>query len=855
MKKIFSLMALLLVFSAAHAQYMLKVQLKDGRYDLFQVDCTDKVSWEDHFFEPGKILMNVYGRKVGLSNIWSLGYSTDEIEEVTIVETNPVAPASEQNTFELDEQTASVNMVNYSIIFGPSVIEGQKKLSVTRIDNAPEPDDLEGGVNYMITYDFDLEGIHDLNGVVEIRIPVTKKCFAAYRNMETGKWEPVLNYYDSQTREMVIISDHLSTYSVFDVENEHKRTAMLKYWGIDPTRPVDINKVAETFAKVAKADNPTYAAIDAFASKEFTLVNLGIGWYPALIEDMGFKKDIFAKSCDILGKMGTAWSVVQFGNLLRTGDDTEVAQGAIRLIIDTAVKPAIEKRLVGYKFVFSLGMTALALLDFELQYFKQEVDNTVKTLYQNAYNLYFSRGSGYPHIGGYGYRSAVDWYNLIAPLFLDSDMSQEEITQRIDEMVKEYVNQPWRDTDGLNEALSDCRGSWPFWVEIREKGRKEISENHRKELYSGVLKSVITNINRKYMSKANDELNKIYEECVEMMNKVVNLRFKDSAVGEGEKSRFAGCKIRFTEMPSTILDPQKWECTVKNNGEAIIQFRMYPYLTEGFKPELEVVDRNDNIVGNINIEDIQDIGRFYEATFDLSNKDDMDLSDKWNITLNPVLAESESTDTEGNPFLWGPIVHSDSTGIGNLQLGIIPGDIYGIYEGITEAFEDRTLNIDEEGNFSIRNNHLTLTGHFNARTSFGTGKFTLKTSSSGSGFMREDEAFDDWASYCLWSYKGKPEGEYVGPIWNSLKSFDADFSVEGTVEIYYSEMMQRYALHLDGIGSFNFEGKYYVGPEDALWERNNEGEWILHYTSKKMTLEKVNIDEGTITFSPTLIYE
>lgn len=865
MKKIFSLMALLLmVCSTAHAQYMMKVQMKDGYHCLFEVDCTEKVMWEELMWDPGKIDMSVSGRMVGWNNTWDMGFPTDMIESVTIVGQDSPAPETEQSVFEVDEQTTSVNMVNYSIEFGPSAIEGQKTLTVNRVDNASGPEDIKDGINYMITYDFDLEGIHDLNGVAEIRIPVTKKCFAAYKNTKTNKWEPVLSYYDYKTREMVIITDHLSTYSVFDVNNEHKRTAMLEYSGFDPTRPIDIQKVAETFAKVAKDDDPNYAAIDAFANKEFTLFNLGIGWYPALLEDMGFKKNIFSKSCDVLGKMGTAWSIVQFGNLLRTGDTHEITLSAVKLIVDTAVKPAIEKKLVGCKFIFSASMTAWALLDFELQYFREQVETTVKDLYQNAYRLYFSREGGYPHVEGYGYRSATEWYNLIAPLFLDSDMSQEEITQRIDEMVKEYINQPWHDTDGYNEALSDCRGSWPFWVELREKGRKEITENHRKELYSGVLKSVITNINRKYMCKAHEELNKIYEEYAQMMNMVVYLRFKDSSVKQGEKSKFAGCKIRFAEIPSTILDPQKWECTVKDDGTGIIQFRMYPYVTEGFKPELEVVDANDIFVGNIDIQDIQDAGRFYEATFDLSNKEDMDLKDKWNITLDPVLVTTDYT-PEGTPIFWGPIVQSDSTGIGSLQRGIVPGDVYGIYEGITEALEDRTLNIDEEGNFSIKNNHLTLTGHFNARTGLGTGKFTLKTSSSGSGFMTEHEAFDDWVLWSRWVNSGKPEGEYEFngelvekyefPIWNGLRSFDADFSVEGTVEIYYSELMQCYSLHLDGIGTFRFSGDHYLGPKNAYWELNTEGKWVLHYSTRDMNTDDLDIKDGSIIFSPTLIYE
>ena len=37
-------MALLLMLcSTAHAQYMLKVQYKNGTHDLYEVDCTDNI--------------------------------------------------------------------------------------------------------------------------------------------------------------------------------------------------------------------------------------------------------------------------------------------------------------------------------------------------------------------------------------------------------------------------------------------------------------------------------------------------------------------------------------------------------------------------------------------------------------------------------------------------------------------------------------------------------------------------------------------------------------------------------------------------------------------------------------------
>ena len=164
MKKIFSVLVLLLLTcSAVHAQYMLKVKYTDGTHDLYQVDCTDDMEFEENTYAGiSKVYMTVHGRLAGQNNTWGYGYPMDMIEEVSIVGTESTAPATEQSTFEVDEQTASVNMVNYSIAFGPCAIPGKKKLTVNRIDNYKVPESLEGGVNYMTVYDFDLD---DRNGV------------------------------------------------------------------------------------------------------------------------------------------------------------------------------------------------------------------------------------------------------------------------------------------------------------------------------------------------------------------------------------------------------------------------------------------------------------------------------------------------------------------------------------------------------------------------------------------------------------------------------------------------------------------------------------------------------------------
>lgn len=854
MKKIFSLMVMLLmVCSIAHAQYMLKVQYTDGTHDLYEIDCTESIEWSKDYRDPNRVFMSVYGRLAGQHNTSGLGYPTDMIQEVTVVGAESAAPpATEQSTFDVDEQTASVNMVNYSIAFGPSCIEGQKKLTVSRIDDAKEPEGFEDGVNYMSTYDFDLEGVHDLNGVVEIRFPVMKQCYAAYLNEETGKWEPVLNYYDGKTREMVIITDHLSTYGVFDVTNEHTRNAKLMYQYFDMRATADLQMVAEKLAQVAQATDPNLAAIEAFANDGFALYSLGLSVPMTAISVLGFEPKLLNGYNDLIGRMGQAWSVMQIANAINNNDDLTAATTSTKLVFDLVVKPFLEKKVYGGNFLFPACMTALAVLDWQINWFGTTVHNTATTLYQNAYNVYFKPNSEYPMKGGYGYRTAEQWYNLIYPLFNDRNNDPDDAKEEIERLVTEYVNQPWYDNDGFTFAVADCRGWWPFWVEITDKDRREISDNHRKELYTGTLKSVLQNINNKYLCKTKEKYDKVYEEYATMMNKVVNLKFMDSSVKEGSKSKYAGCTIRFSALPSTITDPEKWECVVKEDGTAIIQFRMYPYLTEGFKPELEVVDAEGGKVGNIDIQGIQNTGRFYEATFDLSNGEVLALKDKWDITIDPNRAAYETTDVSGNIYHFGPLVFSQSS---KGDRSAVPGDLWGIYSGIVEAFAERKLNVDAEGNFSIKNKGLTMSGQFNSRTGIGTGKFSLKVSSQGRDLADESKAFDDWYAFNLWYLAGQ-HGSAPTMTSETLKDFDANFSVEGTLEISYSELMNIYAIHLDGIGSYNFTGVSYVSGSDTYWEKDEEqGIYVLKYHSKKMDVDNVYVNDGQLIFSPTLVYE
>jgi hypothetical protein len=42
-----------------------------------------------------------------------------------------------------------------------------------------------------------------------------------------------------------------------------------------------------------------------------------------------------------------------------------------------------------------------------------------------------------------------------------------------------------------------------------------------------------------------------------------------------------GPSLRFSELPSSIEDPEKWECKISEKGAARIQFRVLAHLLAG----------------------------------------------------------------------------------------------------------------------------------------------------------------------------------------------------------------------------------------------------------------------------------
>jgi hypothetical protein len=138
----------------------------------------------------------------------------------------PVTQKSETFTVE-DGQTALASEDGAAIDFG-CLLEAGEELTIQKVSPASIDSDVE-----IDAYDFKLSSGQP-EGVVELTIPYDDAGLEAdeeilsvcgkYLNEETKQWEDVLYTVDAEANKVHILTDHLSTYSVFKVTNAGKRS-------------------------------------------------------------------------------------------------------------------------------------------------------------------------------------------------------------------------------------------------------------------------------------------------------------------------------------------------------------------------------------------------------------------------------------------------------------------------------------------------------------------------------------------------------------------------------------------------------------------------------------------------------
>lgn len=746
--------------------------------------------------------------------IKGVSYPVNEIDSISFTKPDII----KTETHALNELVSSVVTDDYSISFSPTAIEGDRKLTVGFV----KPEDLEAdeSVRRVLTYDISLDNDeHKLSGVVEIRIPmqVADDCVAGgtWFNPETQVWEPACSYYDNVTKEVVIIADHLSRFGAIECTRENYRNGTVTYMWM-PNVNKDLGELAESLKDLVMDDGIDTEKLDNFVGTISEGMQIGLDISLGAFQAVGFDTPTLSVFNEGMGKLGVALSVYQIISAAYNGRDAEVAGNTLKLIFNETTKIAAE--WIGGT-VMTGCMASVAWVDYVLNKFAITAWEGRTDLYRAAMSRYYSKGNS-------GYRSYKEWYDLIYPIFTRPGITQEQLKLEVDVLVDEHSTKFWNDETAVAYYLNDARGlGWTGGGGINESMKADLSDEYYDMLMNYEIRTVMQQIQKKCFNDAFDRALKERDLMVKRLNQVISLKFIDSTI-EADSSKYAGCNVEFTELPTTIQDPPNWKCELNKKGEGEIKFRLFPYLHNGFKPNLSIIDSKGEVVRNITYV-MGNTGATIDVSDGVSEGISIDNleSKKLNIKMTPDSLLTGVIALTGTFYDSDLKPHNYESTTGDLKMGLYYADVYG--DIVASLVANKNALTSGVKTLSIQNiDGLTMNGTFDPATGSGSGTFVLNT--EGNFAVNKIEDHTKWWKMVMRMSMQEEIDANEDYFFNSFNPknllLDADIlhNISGTYNVYYTPS-GRYVYKFTGNGTYSIQGNYLTGFDDCVpgWNYEN----------------------------------
>ena len=440
----------------------------------------------------------------------------------------------------------------------------EKELTVDKIKNIPPKD----GVRFVSAFDIKLEDIKEFSSLLKIEIPLPDSGHygAFYYNPDTKQWENIL--YEQKSKNLIIKTNHLSTYGVAEIDYEKNKGAAAKidFYYIDfyNFQKIDVNKISG----LSRADLERIALEKGWeAAKDW----FEIGTVSTNIINKTLPG--FSTINDVVTKMGKALIPMQLYFDISNGKHKDAAAGAY----EAALSLIIEK--LGSAGA-NIGFLGASLINMSIKEFATAAISSKESQYEKAYNYYYNINNSLNR--GIKIRNGKDWYEAFYKIV---ETDPQNINERINTEIANYANAIWNDIElltaqgiiGQEGQSSSILGGGAY---LNDELKQRLSNNYI-SLMSGYFNTILEEaiddydwderkkFQREYSKKVKDELNKEYSVKVK-----VNGNNKDNI------------KVQFKDPAYT-----GWEGYTNSNGEWIMDFTMLGYLRAGAPKKISMWDK------------------------------------------------------------------------------------------------------------------------------------------------------------------------------------------------------------------------------------------------------------------------
>ncbi|MBQ6164338.1 MAG: dockerin type I repeat-containing protein [Clostridia bacterium] len=486
-----------------------------------------------------------------------------------------------------------------SLDLGYIDLGGDFSLVISAVEETEYSEEMDA---YYKTYNISLGDIHQLNGVAEIRVPYSAehveagqdpaKCVAAmYKNPETGEWEPVLYDVDAEKQEVVIYTDHFSTFGCFTFKNESKRmakaitvsdlgtadvaaavAAMQEYMdngGQAGEKCRDLARpYAETFLNQLK--ERANATADKMTNWS-NIANLLMATVPGL--EKGVNKYLTTQALwQDFGFAGIACAAVSLAIQMTNDEKTpaDVAnmyKDAMYLLISVS-----QDSLLG-----TIG-SAVWVVDRALTEMNTYGWNKVKDDLKMCYRWYMekeNRWHGKP-------RTMPQWRTIIRDISMKAESDGTDAAELIEQEIDNYCNEFW---------LKGDQYMWEIYDELGQTGRGLPSQQMRDEITAEFKGELLDKLKPVFNAVEKDLKNQLRLEFQKRLNKIVkdyNTVTKINLIDDNKNPAYAGYTAVFKVADNGITDARDWTVTLNADGVTTLKTTYLGYVLAGEPTEVEL---------------------------------------------------------------------------------------------------------------------------------------------------------------------------------------------------------------------------------------------------------------------------
>jgi hypothetical protein len=494
----------------------------------------------------------------------------------------PSEPEPEPKENLVTEEEPSIREAGAEVIFSSFDLENELTVNISKTEPEPLTFEEEITEDYLLeVYEINVSEQENFIDLIEIRLDYdasfieegadeSRSTFAMYFNPDSSTWETVDYWVDTDNKQVVVTTSHLSKYGVFTVKNENTRLAYIGRVN-SYKKIVDSDMAAEI---INEAINRPKGESQKSIELGMNIANdwLGLSGFLLTTSNPIYATEFLEGLGTAFNGLGIAAATVQVAVDFQSGDNVALYGNLTKNMMNIAISNWGTSAL-------QLSFAGVFAIDYSLNKFANAAWDGRKEIWYDAYNLHYKEKMTL---------KPRQWYSKFYWIWQDSikEKDPQYLKDQINHAINANVNAFWQNESTMAFYQGEVMDNGATGGGgINEDLKREITDVKRAELAKS-LQPVFNQLEKRITYYLRDQYRKQLEATKREFNKIINVSIEE-VVPEGMPANYADYIVKFAPL-SEDAKANTWIGKLNENGSAKTKFTLLGHLQSGQPNTIEL---------------------------------------------------------------------------------------------------------------------------------------------------------------------------------------------------------------------------------------------------------------------------